>query len=360
MVFGNEDLDASRPSSSRSCARRRGDGPSRGTDPLVERGGGRLLAGCAQMPAPTEPAAPPAARAAPRADRSAGRRRGREAPQARGRGTAGRRPRGGRGPVADPRAARTGRCCRRARTCDDARHHRDAGAGRSRSRHGGAGGDDLDRATQAMLRALALDPANADAAKALRDIDRRRFTRIQAGRAAKVTSLQDQAAMTAAQRAQAPRNDAGDGYDLEQRSRCSGRATRRAACASSGRTSTRIPATAPRDSASRPSSRIADASENQGPREQALMLTSRPRAARRCAGRGRRGCAAAQRTLARVLRARHAGVPDRSRPGDHVFRDERPLRPRNAQAEAKLQDTQDAKAKLDRIDRDMRKPQAQR
>ena len=38
----------------------------------------------------------------------------------------------------------------------------------------------------AMLRVLALDPTQADAAKALREIDRRRLTRIQADRAAKV------------------------------------------------------------------------------------------------------------------------------------------------------------------------------
>ncbi len=45
-----------------------------------------------------------------------------------------------------------------------------------------------------MLRVLALEPSQPDAAKALREIDRRRFTRIQADRAAKV-SLQDQVAI---------------------------------------------------------------------------------------------------------------------------------------------------------------------
>ena len=75
---------------------------------------------------------------------------------------------------------------------------------------------DVDRANQAMLRALALDPAQPDAQKVLREIDRRRFTRIQADRSARAMSLQDQVATTAAQRAQASRNDAGDGYDVEQ------------------------------------------------------------------------------------------------------------------------------------------------
>ena len=75
---------------------------------------------------------------------------------------------------------------------------------------------DLERASRAMLRALALDPADAEAQKALREIDRRRFTRIQADRSARALNLQDQVATAAAQRAQAGRNDAGDGYDVEQ------------------------------------------------------------------------------------------------------------------------------------------------
>jgi len=75
---------------------------------------------------------------------------------------------------------------------------------------------DLERESQAMLRALALDPAQPDAQKALREIDRRRFTRIQADRSARAMSLQDQVATAATQRAQANRNDAGDGYDVEQ------------------------------------------------------------------------------------------------------------------------------------------------
>lgn len=75
---------------------------------------------------------------------------------------------------------------------------------------------DLDRASRAMLRALALDPSMPEAQKALREIDRRRFTRIQADRSARALSLQDQVAAAATQRAAARANDAGDGYDAEQ------------------------------------------------------------------------------------------------------------------------------------------------
>jgi tetratricopeptide (TPR) repeat protein len=68
---------------------------------------------------------------------------------------------------------------------------------------------DSERATQAMLRTLALDPANDEAAKALREIDRQRIARIQGDRATKlrpvdVAALKSGAAEVVAQ------------YDLEQ------------------------------------------------------------------------------------------------------------------------------------------------
>ncbi|MFO1324287.1 MAG: hypothetical protein U1F15_09495 [Burkholderiales bacterium] len=72
---------------------------------------------------------------------------------------------------------------------------------------------DMDRASQSMLRALALDPNAPDAAKTLREIDRRRFTRIQADRAAKVR-IEDTVAIRGAQRAQMASD--GDGFDVEQ------------------------------------------------------------------------------------------------------------------------------------------------
>jgi tetratricopeptide (TPR) repeat protein len=68
---------------------------------------------------------------------------------------------------------------------------------------------DNERAMQASLRALALDPANEEAAKVLRDIDRQRMARIQGERAQKLRPV-DMAALKAG----AP--DAGTAYDLEQ------------------------------------------------------------------------------------------------------------------------------------------------
>ena len=68
---------------------------------------------------------------------------------------------------------------------------------------------DYDRATQAMLRVLALDPANDEAAKALRDIDRQRISRIQGDRAQKLRPVD-----VAALKSGAPDN--GAVYDLEQ------------------------------------------------------------------------------------------------------------------------------------------------
>jgi tetratricopeptide (TPR) repeat protein len=74
------------------------------------------------------------------------------------------------------------------------------------------GAGDLDRASAAMLRALALDPSQPDAAKTLREIDRRRLTRIQADKAAKVTQQGDAARVASARE----RNEVNDGFDIEQ------------------------------------------------------------------------------------------------------------------------------------------------
>ena len=68
---------------------------------------------------------------------------------------------------------------------------------------------DNDRATQAMLRVLALDPGNDEAAKALREIDRQRISRIQGDRAQKLRPV-DMAALKSGT------PDAGAAYDLEQ------------------------------------------------------------------------------------------------------------------------------------------------
>ncbi len=69
-------------------------------------------------------------------------------------------------------------------------------------------GGDSERATQAMLRVLALDPDNDEAAKALREIDRQRITRIQGDRAQKLRPV-DVAGVKAAA-------SASEQYDLEQ------------------------------------------------------------------------------------------------------------------------------------------------
>jgi tetratricopeptide (TPR) repeat protein len=68
---------------------------------------------------------------------------------------------------------------------------------------------DNERATQAMLRVLALDPANDEAAKALRDIDRQRISRIQVERAQKLRPVDMTALKSGVSEASAL-------YDLEQ------------------------------------------------------------------------------------------------------------------------------------------------
>jgi len=70
-------------------------------------------------------------------------------------------------------------------------------------------GGDNERATQAMLRVLALDPANDEAAKALRDIDRQRSSRIQVERAQKLRPVDMTALKSGGSEASAL-------YDLEQ------------------------------------------------------------------------------------------------------------------------------------------------
>ncbi|MEP7182624.1 MAG: hypothetical protein ABI886_10580 [Betaproteobacteria bacterium] len=69
---------------------------------------------------------------------------------------------------------------------------------------------DTERATTALLKALALDPENADAQKVLREIDRQKLARIQSGRAARIN--------LAAVAARPPTAaDVGESYDIDQR-----------------------------------------------------------------------------------------------------------------------------------------------
>ena len=80
---------------------------------------------------------------------------------------------------------------------------------------------DTDRAAESMLKVLALDPGNAEAAQALRDIERRKLSRIAAGRAARVADAMGGTSARAAvprQPAPIPPADtaAGEAYRLEQ------------------------------------------------------------------------------------------------------------------------------------------------
>jgi tetratricopeptide (TPR) repeat protein len=88
-------------------------------------------------------------------------------------------------------------------------------AGLTASRNG-----ETERATQAMLRVLALDPENAEAAKVLRDIDRQRATRIQAGQAQRAAKETGTSAANAGRAAPAPAQgataEASESYDIEQ------------------------------------------------------------------------------------------------------------------------------------------------
>ena len=96
------------------------------------------------------------------------------------------------------------------RAAIDSRARENLAAGKAALKSG-----ETDRAADAMLRVLALDPQNAEAAQALRDIEKRRLARIQAGRAAKVNEAA--AANLSARPAPArPPADAGDAYSLEQ------------------------------------------------------------------------------------------------------------------------------------------------
>ena len=75
--------------------------------------------------------------------------------------------------------------------------------------------NDAERATQALLRTLALDPENTDAARMLRDIDRRRMARLQADRAARVR-IQDAMAIKNAVQKEANAGEIGQPFDIDQ------------------------------------------------------------------------------------------------------------------------------------------------
>ena len=211
---------------------------------------------------------------------------------------------------------------------------------------------DLDRASQAMLRVLALDPTQPDAAAALREIDRRRFTRIQADRAAKVR-IEDKVAIASTARAQATANNDGDGFDLEQ-----ALLMLRAGDATGGLRDLKAFVDAnPGNRAARQRIGAAVAErarelEDQGSREQALQLYEQATALR---GEGTAPWAA------RLPPLRRAISQDYFDKGSRVYRTniaqaitffETSLRynPENVQAALKLKDARLSREKLDKMD----------
>jgi len=84
-------------------------------------------------------------------------------------------------------------------------------AGITASRNG-----ETERATQAMLRVLALDPENAEAAKVLREIDRQRAARIQASQAQRAARENQASVANAGRTAPAAASEASESYDIEQ------------------------------------------------------------------------------------------------------------------------------------------------
>jgi tetratricopeptide (TPR) repeat protein len=218
---------------------------------------------------------------------------------------------------------------------------------------------DFDRASQAMLRVLALDPNQPDAAAALREIDRRRFARIQADRAAKVVRIEDKVAVAGAARAQAAANNDGDGFDLEQ-----ALLMLRAGDATGGLRDLKAFVDAnPGNRAARQRIGAAVAErarelEDQGSREQALQLYEQATALR---GEGTAPWAA------RVPPLRRAVSQDYFDKGSRVYRTniaqaivffETSLRynPDNVQAALKLKDARLSREKLDKMDKDAPKP----
>ncbi|MEP6656583.1 MAG: hypothetical protein ABJC33_05065 [Betaproteobacteria bacterium] len=82
--------------------------------------------------------------------------------------------------------------------------------------HAAVRAGETERASVAFLRVLAVDPENAEAARGLREIEKRKLARIQADRAAKVRQ-DDARAAAKAPRAAPVEAGNGNGYDLEQR-----------------------------------------------------------------------------------------------------------------------------------------------
>lgn len=208
---------------------------------------------------------------------------------------------------------------------------------------------DLDRASAAMLRALALDPTQPDAARTLREIDRRRLTRIQADKAAKATQQEQAAMRNATARAQPEANDS---FDVEQALEMV-----RAGDASNGLRDLRAYVDAnPGNKAGRQriGSAVADRArelEDQGHREQAVVLYEQAVALR---GDGNAPWAARMTALKKKLSVEYLDK------GTRVYRSnlaqaitffEASVKydPANTQASIKLAEAKAAREKLEKI-----------
>ena len=207
---------------------------------------------------------------------------------------------------------------------------------------------DLDRATAALLRVLAADPSQPDAAKALREIDRRKLSRIQADRAAKVT-LQDTTATRGAARAQSEANDA---FDVEQAIELF-----RAGDANGGLRDLKAYVDANQNNRAarqRVGNVVADRAkelEDQGSREQALALYEQAIALRGDAGAPWAGRVAtlkkalSQDYLEKGTRAYRSNISQ----AINFFEISVKYDPGNTQANLKLKDAKAAKANLEKI-----------
>ncbi len=224
---------------------------------------------------------------------------------------------------------------------------------------------DAERATQAMLKVLALDPENGEAAKVLRDIDRQKLARIQATQAQRAARDSQANAAAAARdvlanaaagtRAAPAASEASEPYDLEQAIEMF-----KAGDVNGGLRDFRAFVDAnPRNDAAR--QRIASIvydraieTEQKGAHEQALMLVEQAGALR---GKPVAEWSARAQALRKTLSADYydRGVQtSRTDIGGAIKLWEASLRydPQNRLAQAKLAEARGAQDKLKRVERE--------
>jgi len=222
---------------------------------------------------------------------------------------------------------------------------------------------DADKATQAMLKVLSLDPDNGDAARLLREIDRQKFTRIQATQSQRAARETPGTVAATSRAAPAPAPalaaDVGESYDLEQPIEMF-----KAGDINGGLRDFKAFVDAnPRNDAAR--MRIAtivyDAaveSERKGSREQALMLVDQAVSLR---GKPVPEWSARAQSLRKSLsgeyydrgvQAYRTDVPGAIRLWETSIKYD----PQNRQAQAKLQEARAALEKLKRVEREKKAP----